>query len=234
MMTALKVKAGDAVELGKSRFRVAAVLTLEPDRGVSFMNFAPRILVRVEDLPATGLVQPQSRINYQLLAAGDRAAIQRFEQWARSRLGRGERVDSLENARPEVRSAWIARRAFSGWRRCSRWCCPPSPSPWERGATPSGTSTDTPRCAAWARPSRSCSRCSPGSSCCSRCSRRPRAAFSASWCRTSSRGGSPLSFRSLPQPGPAPVGQGAATGLSLLLGFALPPLLQLRMSPRSG
>src|SRR5215467_9269034 len=62
MMTALKVKPGDAIELGKSRFRVGAVLTLEPDRGVSFMNFAPRVLVRIEDLPATGLVQPQSRI----------------------------------------------------------------------------------------------------------------------------------------------------------------------------
>src|SRR5499433_1356796 len=45
MMTALKVKAGDAIELGQSRFSVAAVLTLEPDRGVSFMNFAPRILM---------------------------------------------------------------------------------------------------------------------------------------------------------------------------------------------
>src|SRR5215831_4789143 len=85
MMTALKVKAGDTIELGKSRFRVGAVLTLEPDRGVSFMNFAPRVLLRVEDLPATGLVQPQSRIGYQLLAAGERIAIERFEQWARAR-----------------------------------------------------------------------------------------------------------------------------------------------------
>src|SRR5262249_37922331 len=54
MMTALRVKTGSTIELGQSRFRVAAVLTLEPDRGVSFMNFAPRILMRVDDLPATG------------------------------------------------------------------------------------------------------------------------------------------------------------------------------------
>jgi len=114
MITALRVKAGDTIELGQSRFRVAAVLTLEPDRGVSFMNFAPRVLMRVDDLPATGLVQPQSRINYQLLAAGERDAIQRFEQWARSRLGRGERVDSLENARPEVRSGLDRAQSFLG------------------------------------------------------------------------------------------------------------------------
>src|SRR5262249_56208676 len=84
MMTALRVKTGSMIELGKSRFRVAAVLTLEPDRGVSFMNFAPRILMRAEDLPATGLVQAQSRISYQLLAAGDRGAVLRFHQRARS------------------------------------------------------------------------------------------------------------------------------------------------------
>ncbi|HEY6241594.1 MAG TPA: FtsX-like permease family protein [Burkholderiales bacterium] len=35
----------------------------------------------------------------------------------------------------------------------------------------------------------------------------------------------------LPPPGPAPVLQGAATGLALLLGFALPPLLQLKDVP---
>ncbi|HET7765011.1 MAG TPA: ABC transporter permease, partial [Burkholderiales bacterium] len=114
MLAALKASPGGAIELGQVRFRVAAVLTLEPDRGVSFVNFAPRILMRSDDLPATGLLQPQSRISYQLLAAGERDAILRFEQWARQRLGRGERVDSLENARPEVRSGLDRAQSFLG------------------------------------------------------------------------------------------------------------------------
>src|SRR5882672_6731828 len=38
MMAELKVRPGDAIELGRARFRVGAVLALEPDRGVSFMN----------------------------------------------------------------------------------------------------------------------------------------------------------------------------------------------------
>jgi len=114
MMAALKVRQGDAIELGRARFRVGAVLTLEPDRGVSFMNFAPRLMVRLEDLPATGLVQPGSRINYQLLAAGEREGIRQFEQWARARLSRGERIDSLENARPEVRAGLDRAQSFLG------------------------------------------------------------------------------------------------------------------------
>jgi len=32
MMAALKVRPGDAIELGRARFRAGAVLTLEPDR----------------------------------------------------------------------------------------------------------------------------------------------------------------------------------------------------------
>src|SRR5881396_259627 len=114
MTAALKVRQGDAIEVGRARLRVAAVLTLEPDRGVSFMNFAPRLMMRLDDLPATGLVQPGSRINYQLLAAGEREGIRQLEQWARARLSRGERIDSLENARPEVRAGLDRAQSFLG------------------------------------------------------------------------------------------------------------------------
>jgi putative ABC transport system permease protein len=232
MMTALKVKAGDAVELGKSRFRVAAVLTLEPDRGVSFMNFAPRVLLRVEDLPATGLVQPQSRINYQLLAAGERAAIQSFEQWARSRLGRGERVDSLENARPEVRSGLDRAQSFLGLAAMLSVVL-------SAVAVALGTRRYTER----HLDGYAAMRCMGAT--------QPQLFALFAWeflllALLASAAGCVLGFLvqnvvawwlaalipgSLPQPGPAPIAQGVATGLSLLLGFALPPLLQLKEVP---
>src|SRR5262249_60979152 len=85
-----------------------------PAAGFPSRTFPPRILSRAAARPARGLVQPQSRTNYQLLAAGEPAAIGRFEQWARTRLGRGERVDSLENARPEVRSGLDRAQSFLG------------------------------------------------------------------------------------------------------------------------
>src|SRR5258706_907622 len=58
MTAELQVRTGDAIELGRARFRVGAVLTLEPDRGVSFMNFAPRPVMLPEVLPPPGPVQP--------------------------------------------------------------------------------------------------------------------------------------------------------------------------------
>src|SRR5258708_2067691 len=103
MMAELKVRPGDAIELGRARFRVGAVLTLEPDRGVSFMNFPPRLMMRLDALPDTGLEHPGSRINYQPLAAGEREKAERFEELAWSRLGPRRHINSRGHARPAVR-----------------------------------------------------------------------------------------------------------------------------------
>ena len=97
------IAVGDRLELGNSSFRVGAILTLEPDRGTSFFNFAPRLMMRLDDVAATGLVQTGSRISYSILAAGERAAAAAFEKDITPRLGRGENLQSLTHARPEIR-----------------------------------------------------------------------------------------------------------------------------------
>ncbi len=97
------VGVGDRLELGNSTFRVSAILTLEPDRGASFFNFAPRLLMRIDDVAATGLVQNGSRVWYHLLVAGERAEAEAFEKAMAATLGRGETLQSLTHARPEIR-----------------------------------------------------------------------------------------------------------------------------------
>jgi putative ABC transport system permease protein len=110
----LGVKVGDAIELGDARLRVAAVLTLEPDRGASFFNLAPRVLMNRADVDATGLVQTGSRVYYYLLAAGTPEAVGDFQRWMTPRLGRGERIETLENARPEARASIERGEQFVG------------------------------------------------------------------------------------------------------------------------
>src|SRR5882724_8031509 len=206
MMAELKVRPGEAIELGRARFRVGAVLTLEPDRGISFMNFAPRLMMRLEDLPATGLVQPGSRINYQLLAAGEREGIRQLEQWARARLSRGERIDSLDNARPEVRAGLDRAQNFLGLTAMLAVVL-------SAVAIALGTRRYTQRHLDGYAVMR-----------CLGAAQSQLFALVAWWL-------APLIPGTLPPPGPVPVLQGAATGLVLLLGFALPPLLQLKDVP---
>jgi putative ABC transport system permease protein len=62
MMSVLGVKVGDRIAVGRLEVRVDAVLTLEPDRGISFFALAPRVLMHRDDLDATGLIQSGSRV----------------------------------------------------------------------------------------------------------------------------------------------------------------------------
>jgi putative ABC transport system permease protein len=103
LLQALGVRVGDAVELGESRFTVARIITVEPDRGANFVNFAPRALIRLDELEATGLVQPASRVSWRLLLAGEPAAVAGWEAWFRARGERAARIETLENGRPELR-----------------------------------------------------------------------------------------------------------------------------------
>ncbi|MDT3735807.1 MAG: FtsX-like permease family protein [Denitratisoma sp.] len=105
LAAALEAKVGDVVQLGNARLAVSAVLTLEPDRGVNFFNIAPRLMMQATDLPATQLIQVGSRVTWRLHLAGEAKAVAAYQKWAEKRLGRGERIESLDNARPEVRNA---------------------------------------------------------------------------------------------------------------------------------
>ncbi|MRR51611.1 MAG: FtsX-like permease family protein, partial [Rhodocyclaceae bacterium] len=101
---ALATPVGGDVLLGGARLKAGPVLTLEPDRGINAFALAPRLLINLADLPATGLIQPGSRVSWRLHLAGDDAAVAAYKRWAGQRLGRGERLEDLDNARPEIRS----------------------------------------------------------------------------------------------------------------------------------
>jgi putative ABC transport system permease protein len=114
LVSALQAPVGSTIKLGKSELRVAAVLTLEPERSANFFNIAPRLMMNLADVPATGLVQPGSRITYYLYAAGEREAIATLARDLATMLGRGERIDTLETGRPEVRASVERARRFLG------------------------------------------------------------------------------------------------------------------------
>lgn len=114
LLGALSMQVGQSIELGNATLRVDRVITVEPDRGVSFFNMAPRVLVNVADLPATALIQTGSRVTYQLALAGEPSAVAAFEAWAKPRLARGQSLQSLENARPEIRAALDRAQQFLG------------------------------------------------------------------------------------------------------------------------
>ena len=91
-----------------------AILTFEPDRGVNFFSVAPRLLISLDDLEATGLVQQGVSINYRLLVAGEERRVKALRSQVGADLGRGERIEDAENARPEIRAALERAQKFLG------------------------------------------------------------------------------------------------------------------------
>ena len=107
LLETLNVQVGDLLGLGDRSLRIAATITREPDRGAGFMAFAPRVMMNQADLALTGLVQPASRVSWRMAVAGSDAAVGQFLPWARAEVDkpevRGVKVESLESGRPEMR-----------------------------------------------------------------------------------------------------------------------------------
>ena len=114
-LDALASKVGDPILLGDASLRVTRVVLTEPDRGAGFMSFSPRVLIHQDDLPTTGLIQPASRVTYRLVVAArdlarggrDDAAVAEFSGWVAAELKSGQlsgvRLETIETGRPEMR-----------------------------------------------------------------------------------------------------------------------------------
>ena len=114
MMSTLGTRVGENVTVGSLTVHISAVLTLEPDRGISFFALAPRLMMNQQDLDATGLIQPGSRVGYRLLLRGEEQALTRFRNSVTPLLERGQRVEDTRNGRPEIRSALERAQRFLG------------------------------------------------------------------------------------------------------------------------
>jgi len=115
LLDALQLAPGGTLLLGDAALTIARLIVIEPDRGAGFSSFSPRVMLNEADLAATGLVQPASRLSYRLVVAapdgvaagrGD-AMVREFTAAARAQIKavplRGVRVESLESGRPEMK-----------------------------------------------------------------------------------------------------------------------------------
>ncbi|SFP58552.1 putative ABC transport system permease protein [Nitrosomonas cryotolerans] len=105
LMTSLALKRGDKVDVGALQLTVAELILREPDHSIGFINMGSRVLINAADLPATGLIQPGSRIAYHLLIAGEAGVVEQYRDWARPLLTATQRIEGIRDARPEIKAA---------------------------------------------------------------------------------------------------------------------------------
>jgi putative ABC transport system permease protein len=107
LLDSLNLAIGQPLLLGDARFVVNKIIVTEPDRGGGFISFSPRVMVNQADVAATGLIQPASRMTYRLAVAGDDRQVKVYVDWAQAEVkkpnARGVRIESLDSGRPEMR-----------------------------------------------------------------------------------------------------------------------------------
>ncbi|WP_415036151.1 ABC transporter permease [Azonexus sp.] len=110
----LALHSGAMLGVGRLQLPVARVLLRESDRAFNFFSLSPRVMIALEAVPESGLTAFGARVTYRLQLAGEAAALENWRAWAAPRLGRGQRLEGVQDAQPEVRKALDQAGRFLG------------------------------------------------------------------------------------------------------------------------
>jgi putative ABC transport system permease protein len=114
LLTQLGLQPGDSVEVGARTLVISRVLTFEPGQVGDVFGVSPRLLINLADVPATGVVQPGSRLSWQILFAGNEQQLERYHHWLQPRLGPSHRLVGVHEGRRAVGSALERAERFLG------------------------------------------------------------------------------------------------------------------------
>ncbi len=105
LLARLGARVGGRVNVGATTFAVTQVLDYRPDQGSAFVDLAPSLLINLADLDATELLGPGSRVTWSLLFAGEPSVIRDFKTVLAERRKPGERLVDVAEASPQIRSS---------------------------------------------------------------------------------------------------------------------------------
>ncbi|WP_350023070.1 ABC transporter permease [Pseudomonas protegens] len=105
LLTALDLKIGDSIDVGMKTLRLARVLTYEPDRAGNFYSLTPRVLINLQDLQATGVVQPGSRVSFKELWRGPAPALEAYRQQIKPALAANQRLQDARDGNQQIGGA---------------------------------------------------------------------------------------------------------------------------------
>ena len=115
LISALGVQVGDSVTLGSADFVIGAVIASDPARaGGNVFSLAPAVIMNSADLAKTELITPASRVRYSALFAGPSEQIAKLRNYLEEHISHGQRIQGIDDARPEVRSAVDRAGRFLG------------------------------------------------------------------------------------------------------------------------
>ena len=114
ILSALHLKLGDTLTVGEKALIVSQILTYEPDKRGDFFNMSPRVLINSADLAATNAIQAGSRVHYLYQFSGDENALAQFKKRVKPQLNPSQRLIDIHEDRPEIGNALIRAERYLG------------------------------------------------------------------------------------------------------------------------
>jgi putative ABC transport system permease protein len=113
VLARLALQVGDRLRIGDQDYAIRGVIENEPDRGANVFTLGPRVLVSLDSLGGTGLVQPGSLIRWQYrVALTEPSGSERFLADLKTRFpAAGWRIRSVADAAPGLQR-WVDRIAM--------------------------------------------------------------------------------------------------------------------------
>lgn len=105
LLAALNLNVGDTLDVGSKTLRLARVLTYEPDRAGNFYILTPRVMINLQDLAATNVVQPGSRVTYRELWRGTPEQLASYQQRLESALEPNQRLRDSKDSNQQIGGA---------------------------------------------------------------------------------------------------------------------------------
>jgi putative ABC transport system permease protein len=93
------------IRVGAHELVVTRVLDYRPDQGMGFSDLSTTLLINLGDMEATELIQPGSRVRRAELFAGDPAPVADFRDYLLANKKAGERLETLADASPQIRDS---------------------------------------------------------------------------------------------------------------------------------
>jgi putative ABC transport system permease protein len=105
LLARLGADVGDTLAVGELDLKVSAVLIYRPDQSIGFASLAPSLLLNMADISKSGLIGAGSRVAYALLVAGDETAVTEFNDAIQDQLPESVRVRNQEESSERVDNA---------------------------------------------------------------------------------------------------------------------------------
>jgi putative ABC transport system permease protein len=110
LLRLLELEIGETLEVGNLALEITSLLIREPDGGFRLSSLAPRVMIHVDDVPGTGVIQEGSRVEYVYLFAGPDNLLDDYYQWLEPRLEPSHEWESVRDGETFSRSLERAER----------------------------------------------------------------------------------------------------------------------------